>query len=457
MLSRDGSTLFYCTANAIRAWDLGSGLRRMLKSVPSPGLAALLGDDMLHCTANGRSMVISVEDGRILWEGDPAASFRVAGDHYYASLPVGLNQLLLFGQTGAEPWALNTADFNDGVCQFLKERNAVVTAVTGRETVLSCYDLDTGQRSSVLPLPRQAPPVADAGPDGRIWLLAHDEHYGWPVLYRWDPDSLPTGDTQLYTLPHFIARTPDLEGLARCRDYAAEIGSRYGIRVLIGEEAAAAQPWDYDFEPEHLVPFLEQELRLLDESLSHYPQSILDDTMSHFSSLTICLVRSITGTAESGSVETANGLQFFSGTDVYLALAVGPHSDHPLYHELFHVMETHLLGGSAAFDQWDNLNPPGFTYDYDYSGSAGRAFKTYLSGEQRAFIDSYSTSFPKEDRARVMEYAMTPGNEELFQHKILQAKLEVLCKAIRQAYGLKKSPESYLWEQYLNTPLTYSR
>ena len=63
-------------------------------------------------------------------------------------------------------------------------------------------------------------------------------------------------------------------------------------------------------------------------------------------------------------------------------------------------------------------------------------------------------SFPKEDRARILEYAMTPGHEALFQATQMQAKLSQLCQGIREAYGLKKAEETFLWEQYLQTPLT---
>ena len=65
-------------------------------------------------------------------------------------------------------------------------------------------------------------------------------------------------------------------------------------------------------------------------------------------------------------------------------------------------------------------------------------------------------SYPKEDRARIMEYAMTSGNAILFESRTMQAKLLTLCQGIRDAFGLKKSPETFLWEQYLATSLAYS-
>ena len=53
-------------------------------------------------------------------------------------------------------------------------------------------------------------------------------------------------------------------------------------------------------------------------------------------------------------------------------LAAGDTSEKALYHELYHVMETHILGNSIALDQWAKLNPVGFEYDYDYLANAQR-------------------------------------------------------------------------------------
>ena len=65
----------------------------------------------------------------------------------------------------------------------------------------------------------------------------------------------------------------------------------------------------------------------------------------------------------------------------------------------------------------------------------------------------YSMSFPKEDRARIMEYAMMPGNEAYFKSSTMQSKLKTVCKGIREAFGLKKYAEPLPWEQYLKKPL----
>ena len=163
----------------------------------------------------------------------------------------------------------------------------------------------------------------------------------------------------------------------------------------------------------------------------------------------ICLVRGIRGTARSGSLEEATGVQFFRDSNAYIAIVTGALGERALYHELYHVMETRLLTSSTAFDRWEQINPPGFSYDLDYTANAGRQAAEYLQPDSRSFIDTYSMSFPKEDRARIMECAMCAGNKDLFRSSTMQAKLRCLSQAIREAYGLEKAEQVFRWEQYL--------
>ena len=66
-------------------------------------------------------------------------------------------------------------------------------------------------------------------------------------------------------------------------------------------------------------------------------------------------------------------------------------------------------------------------------------------------------TYAKEDRARIFEYAMLEGSEELFASETMQKKLHQLCYCIRDAYGLRKSELTYPWEQYLEKPLAYTK
>ena len=153
-------------------------------------------------------------------------------------------------------------------------------------------------------------------------------------------------------------------------------------------------------------------------------------------------MREIIGSAESGSVSRANGIQFMNGTDAYIVLAAGGTSEKALYHELYHVMETYILGNSIALDQWAKLNPVGFEYDYDYLANAQRDGSEFLQPDTRSFVDTYSMSYPKEDRARIFEYAMTAGNEPLFAASPLQYKLKC-CVRDTGGFWTEKSRKTF--------------
>jgi len=454
ILSPDGSTLFYCTASHVRAWDLDSGIRRVVKemSFDSQILTGILMDGtVLQCRITEdeeeSTLFFSAKDGQLLHRGEGSCQILTEEDRYYAILPAGYNQLLVHGTSGSQPQLLTPAE-QDAKAFYLPAFESLVTAayLEDDRVQLSRYDLTTGTRCSSLTLdPCLYPDAVEAASDA-FFMLTYDPAEDRNLLFRWDvrkDTALSSGDSVCYTWPYYDG---DLSSLSR---EAFQLGERYGIRILIGEDATAEEPWDYCLTAEPLVPILRQELTLLEQRLSHYPEEILLQTASHFDRLNLCLVRSATGTSGEGSLNRATGVQFLEGSEAYVVIAAGRFSEHALYHELFHLMETHIFSESKAFDRWDELNPAGFQYDYDYAANALRDSGVYLFQDHRAFVDTYSMSFPKEDRARIMEYAMLPGNSDLFRTDVMQNKLRTLCTGIREAYGLEKCEAAFLWEQYM--------
>lgn len=454
VLSSDRNVLYYCTANALRAWDLRTGIRRLIRgfSYPSQTVSGLhLHDTVVQCSVQEgtqtRTLLISVKDGRLAAEHDGPVSLTTQGNHYYASFLSGTVQALVFGDTSQSPQML-MPDGPFTQWYFLPSLHGVVTGQEAEDgsTELSYFDLTTGEKVAFLSLESQNRLVSAASDNQQVYLLLYDEQNLSTTICRWDITGQTSGE-QSYT----SAYSADSVALAQCQQTAREMSEKYGIEILIGPEAAAVQPWDYNLEAETLVSVLQQELNLLDQWLQQYPQEILSATASDFSSLKLCIVRSLTGTAESGSLDSANGLHFDNDGDAYIVLAAGEYAEQALYHELFHVMETHILNHSTAFDQWEMLNPAGFSYDCDFEKNEQRDPEIYLTGEDRAFVDTYSMSFPAEDRARIMEYAMLPDGEERFQSRTMQAKLLKVCQGIREAYGLESEDTVFPWEQYLNT------
>lgn len=465
LLSYDRKTVYYFTDTALRALELDTGISRLLKemSYEYQEISGLLLDEtVLACSIldekDWEMLYLSTETGEILDRREDMLLPETVGNRYYA--PVWDSSVVthVFGSTDSSPRVLNPKDA-DCTVSFLPERYAAITVPTfaGNDMTLRYYDLETALCTSAVTLGSEFYPWCfSCTADGAIWFMNFDEHYDCTTLYRWDPSLSPTEDLTCYGGVYFTPEKPDQEGLERCEAYAREIGEKYGVEVLIYKDATDIQPYDYDLEPEHLVGVIQRELELLDRNLSRYPDGFLQKLASRFQGLNICIVRSLNGSAESGSLNTADGIQFMHDYTAYIALAAPCNTEYALYHEMCHLIDTMVISESGAYDRWDQLNPKDFEYDYDYIANLNRDDAQYLEESSRSFIDTYSMSFPKEDRARIMEYAMTEGNEAYFRSTTMQSKLLLLCEGIREAFGLRKSPETFLWEQYLNVSLAYT-
>lgn len=464
ILSGDRNTLYYCTSRGVFGWDLEAGLHRQIREMDFPGQSLRdlsLDDKVLSCTIpeNGshRTMLLSSRTGGLLWEEAGDISLSGQEGWYCASLPMGLGQRLLWGKEQEDPQLFLPED-PGSTCFFLTHHAGAVTHGNRGENRLYYYDLQSGRCTASLILSGNLTPISVSDtPEGRLYLLARNEVTGSSTLLHWNvfgdtPSAAP--EETSYLFPYLA--NPDPAALSQCRDYASRLGSQYGIRIFVGEDAARIQPWDFHLEPETQPGILLRELQNLEERLSQFPGALLFDTASHFTSLNLCILRSITGTAESGNQEPEIGVQFLDGTDAYVAITAGKYSEQAFYRELFHVMETHILTESNALDSWNRLNPQEASYTYGDSDTA-EALSSWLTGENQAFLDADSMAFPKEDRARIFEAALLPGNKETFRPWILQRKLTAVCQGIRDAYGLTKNPETFPWEQYLDASLAYRK
>lgn len=466
VLSANRQFLYYCTADSIRVLELEHGIRRLLKEISFPQMTVhslLMADTVLRCQvteSDGRcnNLFISTATGELMgeyWDDLTVASYD---DTYYAMFPEGAMQALVYGKYGDEQRMLTPKDFT-GEHYYLPEKNAAVTAqLQGNRLTLDYYDLSGGLRVSSLELYGCGWPISiTAGNGNFVYALCYDYTREGEILYRWDTTALASNDPDIYTGPRYTLEAPDTEGLSACRAYATELNQRYGVEIRLYTDATAVQPWDYTMTAEYQAPMIYRDLQLLDSVLAVYPADFLKQTVDSTASgvLRICLVRSLCGTPESGNLESVAGIQFWVDEEPYLALCVGQLTERLVHHQIFHAIETKVFSDSQIYYEWDDLNPKGFAYDYHYRDWRSRGENEYLQDENRAFIDSYSMTFPKEDRARIMEYAITPGNENYFQSKTMQKKLYQLCLGIRKAYKLTKSEETYPWEQYLNESLAY--
>lgn len=469
-LSDDGRMLYYSTSHALRCIDLETGLDRLLTEMYSCTLipeAVHCGGTVIACDSvddegTHSKIYISTRNGAYLYEYTGHIRLQTHGDSYFAQLITGGHTELVLGGSEHGPTLLTPHTYGSTVFALLPLHRAVLATADGAAASmqLDCYDLQSGVRTSSITLPgtEEIRSVRAVSAE-QIWFVRYDDAYRCDALCCWDTAKTPVEAGKSCLSARYSAENPDYFGLAACRDAADDLSRRYGVQIHLWTDATAFKPWDYTLVPEHRVPVIENNLKELERFLALYPEGFLRTAAEQTSSgcIQICLVRSILGNEDAaGAAGEAVGLQYWDeDRNTYLCLSM---SHGQLFrnacHEMCHIIDSRVLTYCKAYDDWGKLNPDGFRYTYDYAVSLAGDFDRWLSGDSRAFIDLYATTYPKEDRARIMEYAVEAGNGDYFSPETMQKKLRTLCLGIREAFGLKGTSEALVWEQYLAQPIT---
>lgn len=461
VLSANRLKVYYCTADAVRMVDLEAGLDRLLKTVsyPEQGVTGLLHNDtVVQCTIRDEhdleySVFISAETGQLLWSVEQGLEVTCGSGMYYASRLEGTMVSLIFGEAEGEAQMLIPAD-PFGETWYLELKNAAVSLSRGETAAnLAYYDLRSGLRTASAELPGELEvwyARADAGNDF-VYLMGREGESGKTAIWRWEPTASACEDNGVYTSGYWTEENPDGEGLRACAEYAAAIGQRHGVEILLGSDAVASNHRDFELEMEYQVPVILRELEKLEGYLANFPEGFFEKI---YGNEKICLVRAITGSPVSGKLDPAMGIQYWQGENSYVVLAAGESLEQAFYHNIFHLIDNRVLSATRAYYKWDDLNPEKFEYDVNLEENVPEKYAAYLEEETRAFVDSLSMTSVGEDRAQMMMYACMEGNESYFTTEIMQKKLKTLCKGIRESFGLKDYPDAFVWEQYLEEPLT---
>lgn len=453
-LSTDWKTVYYCTEDAIRALDMSSGTSQLLKEQGAAWQSisgVFLNGAALRCEAvqadgSLRISLISTQDGTFLQENAILSTLTGQSERYFLSAEDTCIPQLIFGTADGESRCLWP---KDAITAWwpLPEQGLIVTARdTAVQTVLDCYSMETGQIMATLHL-RKKVKISGfcACSNGLLWF--YDDN----TLYRWDPSVDPSTDDRNYTVPLYTRENPDEAGLAEIETLVQQLEQRYGIDIIFGEAANSVPAWDYTFETEYIPQAYEKAIAILTDAMAQFPDNFFTVAADRTASqkLTIVLVRNIHGSVENRTLPSAHGIQYWLGGDPYIALSLSGDLERYFFHEMGHVIDSRVLSTCSAFYEWHKVNPPDFQYDKDYITNLDRDDSQYLAGDDRWFIDTYSMSFEIEDRSRIFEYASLPGNEDFFASAHMQAKLKRICSGIRQSFGLKNDPQTYIWEQYL--------
>lgn len=444
VISLESNEIFYCQNGEIRALNLENNTPRLLKShiVEEQTLTGCYFDGtVIRCEAidaqgTKNVLYLSAENGLTLSEEPDIFTLATCGDRYFIQRldNTVLQNIVGTQETGARSLALPT----DGtvVLQEALEMNGIVSyaAVEGG-LELSFHDLSKEQTTAKLLLPDTLEPVAIVADSSFVWLIIQEETQ--QVLYRWDVQMSTLTQTVSVIAPLYTAQSPDVQGLEACQKTAEQLETNYGVKLHIWQDAVARSEEDTAV-VEHQPLVIQSMLAQLEPALQRFPESFLRKTVRS-GWIRIGLVRSL----ENGRAWT----QFWSDGDCYILISSKADVAQAFLEAVGYGIDSCVLGNSRDFDTWTSLNPEGFTYgmqDYDPS---------ILEGETRAFVNGDALVSPIEDRRLMFAAAITEGNGELFTSQIMQSKLRRLCEGIREAYGLEKKKEIYIWEQYLNEPL----
>lgn len=276
----------------------------------------------------------------------------------------------------------------------------------------------------------------------------------------WDltKESSKTGDETNYIYNWQNPDVPDEELLRSLKKRAEQIGWENGVEIYIGGEVRDCPQDIYGYEISTNAIRIAQMLNLLEMALKKYPDGMLEQLgqePERGSRLHIYLAGGIFPLDETGI--DAIGVQNTLDGITFLVLNINSIYDleNTIYHEIFHAIENFMNYDEHAFlDEmvWNDLNPDGFIYDFDYqlNEQSDNYDYTVEMGEENAyFIDTYSKSFPNEDRARIMEYAMldtTDVRHRNIESPEIQAKLKYICGQIRKGFDTTGWPEKTVWE-----------
>lgn len=466
VISENMATVFYCTENEVRAYSLESGINRLIRLQSAQSLsveAALLEDSVLMCAitdndGNRYAEFLSAQTGESLGADSALIALNDWQNQYFLQRQDHLVTEYIFSASDGSQQCFHPQNESSTVYSLVSMNAAVTAAKIEVGLRLNFFDLTDGKRTAQLLLEGVTDArslVADPEQDA-IWFQVTDTATGQILLCCWNVENSNVADSKTYTSPRYTLNSPDAEGLAACREKADALETRFSVEISFAKEPKESD--DYSLIFEHQPSVIMDALEQLEQAMAIFPEGFLATAaeISDSKKLHIGLVRSLER-KNTGVPDGIDALQYWVDGNAWMALTVGDTVQELFIHELAHVLDTFVYSKNVAYDEWSKLNPKDFSYDLSYFQYESHSDSQYLSGKERAFIDTYSMTYPKEDRARILDCALAEGNAELFASKTMQNKLRQYCLGIRIAYGWKKDARSFLWEQYLETPLAYTK
>lgn len=442
--SPDGAEVYYCVEQEVRGLDTQRGVSRLIKSHSTAALELLgtcFDGKLLICrTEDAGDLYIATENGGTLGEDTGIITLDTYKDTYFALRMDGVTEQYIFGNRDGTRQQLNAVE--SVLKPVLELGGAVGYAIddTGSMT-LYFYALDSGKKTAAVTLPGVTV-LHDIWGDGKTekaWILTTGAE--GQKLYSWNVKATAAAEETVYVGPVYTRQAPDTAGLDALQDRVDALNKQHVTAIRIWESAVKT-PAGHTLESEYQIPAISKSLDELEAVMARFPENFLSKSVN--TRIRVCIVRSVDGEAKT--------LRYWDDGDAFIVLSAGVDIQKEFISAMGYIVDIHTLGNSPMLDAWEGLNPEGFTY-----GSDPKDDLTYLSGDNRAFADEESMTLVSEERARLFYYAMLEDNAKMFASQTMQAKLRLLCQAIRDAWRLERKTETYTWEQYLTESIAYQK
>lgn len=445
VISLTRNEIYYCIDDKIFALDLTSGIERLVKQqdcLNQKLVGSYFDGTLLACEVTDRNgltqiQYISSETGQTMSRDNGIIHLETYGEQFLALRMESTILQQIVGSTDEICQSLEIPE-DYGTLYSALPMNGVLTCLdTKNGQKLSFFDLDSGEKTAEITLSDVESPVTVKADANYIWILAKDGSTGKQTLYRWDTTKSSVDDNSgSYLRPLYTAQSPDIDGIALQQEHVDRYNEQYGVRIAIWEDALD-YAGEFEVIAEYQTEVISDMCLQLEEILPQFPSDFLQKTVEK-GWIRIGLVRSI------ASGET--WCTFWEDGDCHILITPQADVAQALLMGIAYGIDSHVLGNSRAYDDWEMLNPRNFVYGEECDVK-------YLEGEERYFTDALATQSILDDRSRLFSYAMLPDNDEVFTAKTMQKKLCCMCEGIREAYGLEKYAEALPWEQYLETPL----
>ena len=294
--------------------------------------------------------------------------------------------------------------------------------------------------------------------DGGYFFTAINSS-GKDTLLFWDMSVPVSGEDLMLIAAYEDTERGDTELSAEVLNRVEKIANTYGVDVFVGDLARTSAA-EYNMMQETNEGYIMTGLDALESACSKYPDGFMKQLLyGNQKSLEFHLTGAFS--LKEYPEGDVNGFTSYIGLAcedegknvIFVDITMAGSIEQTIHHELMHIINGKLSfdamireGALYSEEDWVALNPDGFSYVEDkFYLPEG----IYSDGYDSYFIDIYSRTFAKEDRARIMEYAMVDADWAFSSAVGRREKLAYLCDCIRDAFDTNGWPEQTYWEATL--------